>query len=124
MIFESAKTKIADHKLDNNSIFQIACLQQFRNDSCGYFALFNAVQVLYAIIARTESECINFINDIQNRELFWRTFYYRKRLLLENCNKGENDWLWTKDLVEEGIMERTYMHYLLNVDPGLKIVRQ
>jgi hypothetical protein len=67
-----------------DAITQIEVLQQKKNDSCGYFALFNLTNSLLAAISPSEEDSQRFIHLTGDRTYFWMRLVFVQQSTFSN----------------------------------------
>lgn len=102
---------------------QIQTIKQQNNSACGYFALYNALWALRAIRATREADALDCMAKLQDRVNFWRTYMrmigdLKRKALLQSSNS----YPWSVRHIEQGVMERPYMEYLLQHEPLVKLL--
>jgi hypothetical protein len=101
----------------DSMIGELEVNQQQGNDSCGYFALFNALTCLTSICASDDALATRFLSKIRNRAYFWSWFYATKLDLLVEAKKLERShYPWVEKVINSGVMERPYLQHLLRTD--------
>eukprot|EP01126_Amoeba_proteus_P011185 TRINITY_DN14485_c0_g1_i3.p1 TRINITY_DN14485_c0_g1~~TRINITY_DN14485_c0_g1_i3.p1 ORF type:complete len:411 (-),score=88.68 TRINITY_DN14485_c0_g1_i3:93-1325(-) len=106
----------------HQGVGQAYVLRQRKNDCCGYYCLFNAVLVLSAICAegdKAKEACTNMLD----RRLFWSFFCKLKKMLHEKVEVREG-YPWTHSIVSSGVLERTFITYILESQPLFRMVQE
>jgi len=115
LVEEAGLSVISSHSpAPSVSVSQIRALKQNKNDSCGYYALFNIIETVCAITAEDKDKSLDHLSRISNRTRFW--FMYTKfiAVLKDKSKREENKtYPWTVEHVEKGMLERPYIDYLL-----------
>ncbi|KAF2070574.1 hypothetical protein CYY_008105 [Polysphondylium violaceum] len=121
-------TKIENNQLKNNNIifekeeiikgnkvytWQPKVLKQNKNDSCGYYSLFNSISILNACFNSDGQEAVQIFKQLQSRTLFWYTYITTIKILLEKARHSKKKlYPWTEKCVYKGVLERSYIDYL------------
>ncbi|PRP80097.1 hypothetical protein PROFUN_12251 [Planoprotostelium fungivorum] len=122
-------------------VHQVKVIQQHKNDSCGYYSVFNLTMALSCILSPPDL-CPLFSRQITNYAAFWLRFYEMKKILLRTAEdegkKGRAHYPWTRKHIDgeytavtieliralEHVMERLYLHKIIEYDPWLSLLRQ
>jgi hypothetical protein len=104
-----------------SQIVQLRSVQQHDNRSCGYRSLHNAALAAAALkgpvvhrkaIIRRYSSTTHFWTH-QNR---FKAVLKKKVVRVEQSTETEQNYFWSQKVLDEGVMERTYLDYLLRHD--------
>lgn len=101
----------------NSHVIEPRVLQQQHNDACGYYALHNGVvayQAMFCVDTETRQALLKLLRSPSS---FWRLFRDAKASLLAKAiREGDKNWPWSTAAIEEGVMERTYLAYLIDYE--------
>ncbi|EGG19649.1 hypothetical protein DFA_00227 [Cavenderia fasciculata] len=105
-------------KLENTvTIWQPRVLKQVKNDSCGYYSLFNGISFYNACRAEDMDHSIEYLNRMLCRPLFWHIYTISMNLLIDKARmKKKAYYPWNEKYIQKGVMERCYIDYLLTSD--------
>eukprot|EP01122_Echinamoeba_exundans_P007982 TRINITY_DN2562_c0_g1_i1.p1 TRINITY_DN2562_c0_g1~~TRINITY_DN2562_c0_g1_i1.p1 ORF type:complete len:498 (-),score=46.02 TRINITY_DN2562_c0_g1_i1:1269-2762(-) len=128
--------------VDQESVFlgQIKALRQRNNGSCGYYTIFNSIQMMLARHLSDKNMAIKQLRNMQSSAYFWTYFHYWKRILHDKAETlmqeveaerrthfletgkhlTRTGWPWTHKDIDTGVLERLFMLHLLSVDPCIR----
>lgn len=100
-------------------IAQLYVTQQRGGSSCcGYHAFFNAIQTSSACVALRKGKyqlARRFLCRLNQNASFVRFYDKSKETLREHANSiQETSWIWTTDIIDSGLLERSYATYLIH----------
>jgi hypothetical protein len=97
----------------SSHIVQPKVLKQKKNDSCGYYALYNVVTIAAALTAPTEELALKHILSLRNRTKFWMFYQHVISHLYKRANFSKK-YPWNLEHIDKGILERPYVQYLMD----------
>eukprot|EP01113_Clastostelium_recurvatum_P038233 TRINITY_DN5694_c0_g1_i13.p1 TRINITY_DN5694_c0_g1~~TRINITY_DN5694_c0_g1_i13.p1 ORF type:complete len:414 (-),score=35.57 TRINITY_DN5694_c0_g1_i13:6-1247(-) len=107
-----------DENGGQSAMIQFKALKQAKNDSCGYYAMYNALSCVQALRAYSDADASHHISQLYSRARFWRLFTHLTNHLKENVKTLQYDtYPWTNTHVEKGVLERPYIEHLME-DPS------
>eukprot|EP00004_Rigifila_ramosa_P010317 TRINITY_DN22153_c0_g1_i1.p1 TRINITY_DN22153_c0_g1~~TRINITY_DN22153_c0_g1_i1.p1 ORF type:complete len:430 (-),score=86.55 TRINITY_DN22153_c0_g1_i1:6-1262(-) len=112
-LLEPPAALVLDVLPSDPNVIQLKVCKQFKNPSCGFYALANALTVLLACTAE-ESAVSEYFARLQCPGSFWTSFVRRQReLALHAQQRGDRHYPWKTTEIAKGAMERPYMTHLL-----------
>jgi hypothetical protein len=96
-------------------MYQLKSLRQRVFGACGYFAIFNALTTMRALVVSDMEDRIYHLNNLNDRTRFWFTYH---RIVNELNRKAKHmkqkSYPWSSKYINTGILERDYMNHILN----------
>jgi hypothetical protein len=101
----------------NAWIGQVESLQQINNSACGYYALWNATNLVLAACSASEERAIAFIHNLHSPAAFWIHYIHLQRQLLTKARtllassslcSSTPTYPWNEPSIRLGIMVRSH----------------
>ncbi|KYR02731.1 hypothetical protein DLAC_00196 [Tieghemostelium lacteum] len=99
--------------------WQMNTLKQRKNDSCGYYSLYNSMMILNSFCMDCKEESRELFDMMQCKSTFWYTYHLVMRLLLDyskSLKPKYNGYPWNEKYIYNGVLERPYIDYLFSND--------
>ncbi|GAM24439.1 hypothetical protein SAMD00019534_076140 [Acytostelium subglobosum LB1] len=124
----STQTSSPPLSMMSTTIWQPRVLKQVKNDSCGYYSLFNGISAYKACVSASstsnndpssgsDNDSLHYFNRMLCRPLFWHIYSICMNLLLVKCRAAKKSYYpWNEKYIVKGVMERCYIDYLLESD--------
>jgi len=96
-------------------VLQLKVARQVKNSNCGFYALHNGLLCYETLAAGTAGKLSpsERLQPFQDTHLYLRRFWSLHGTLAGRCTGGEGPGYWTARHLRLGIMERSYMDFLL-----------
>ena len=131
------------------SIVHLRVNHQFEKMTCGHHAMYNVLCLATAVGHHPDEcrcavgkgstsedsanvDCVSSVAEsvegrlaeLQSMHGLWRRYWHTVRRLVSRCEElGGDTWPWDSQTVKAGLVERTYLRYLLQEDSALRGVQ-
>eukprot|EP00026_Physarum_polycephalum_P007545 Phypoly_transcript_07608.p1 GENE.Phypoly_transcript_07608~~Phypoly_transcript_07608.p1 ORF type:complete len:489 (+),score=87.92 Phypoly_transcript_07608:79-1545(+) len=95
-------------------IVQPKVLKQKKNDSCGYYALYNVITIAAALTAPTDEQALTIFHSLRHRTRFWLFYNRIVSHLYKRADSTTSKYPWMREHIDKGILERPYINYLMD----------
>ncbi|KAM9969572.1 hypothetical protein ACTFIR_001408 [Dictyostelium discoideum] len=111
------EVKEEQEEIETIHIWQPKVLKQRKNDSCGYYCLYNSLTILNSCFIGTEEEAKSIYSEyLESRVLFWHFYWVSIKLFLEKSKQKKKDkqsrYPWNEKCILKGVLERSYVEYM------------
>jgi hypothetical protein len=109
------------HNVEGRTVFQPIVNRQHNQNSCGYYALFNASIFLSATSSPTPAQSVQHLTKLVDSAAFGSYYMQVTQFLKAKANaEGNRCYPWKLQSIEQEILERLHAYYLLDHFPFIQ----